>query len=51
MHMSRVDRILETMSWMMKCEIIKEEVKCLKAREAGIEYSKACKEDFANGLI
>ena len=47
MHMPRVGRILEKMSWMMECKRIKEEVKWLKALEAGIEYSRAYKEDFA----
>ena len=40
-HMSRVDRTLEMMSWMMEFKSIKEEVKWLKAREAGIEQSRA----------
>ena len=48
MHMARVDMTLQMMSWMMKYKIIKEEVKCPKACEAGIEYSRACKEDSAN---
>ena len=50
MRMSRVNRILKAMSW-IECTRLKEKVKWLNTGEAGIEYSRACKEAFANGVI
>ena len=48
--MPGVERMLEKMPWMRECVKIQEELEWLKVREAGIEYSRVCKEDLANGL-
>ena len=34
----------------MECGKIEEDLEWLKARKAGIEYSRICKEDLANGV-
>ena len=47
--MQTVDRIVEVMSWRIECDKKKEELECLKAQEDGIEYSRICKDDLANG--
>ena len=50
MRIQRVDKIVELMAWKMECDRIKEELEWWKAMKAGIEYSRACKEKFANGV-
>ena len=43
LRMPRVDRVLETMSWMRECTSFQEELEWLQACEAGIEHRKTCK--------